>query len=210
MDLELDPQGLEDTGLTSNLELTNEIVTVSMLQIALRSEARRLQAMLNELGGNADTATPEGLFEILQKVSSLLLDHSRYWTHVHSSSQTVGSIGRAEELYNQLSLQERSKFSTETLTNVNGQVTRRSLPLTGNPGQPDHMVVTLLLGTADDQPVFGEIYSASVLRDVLENIRMMQARYLLVFETLWTPQDVNDSLTEADLAAAYEGLVSIA
>lgn len=213
MDVELESQGIEDSELTYNsndFELTNEIVTVSVLQVVLRSEARRLQTMLNELGINADTATPQGLFELLQQVSRLLLDHARYWTHVHSSSQTVGSIGKAEELYNQLSLHERRKFSTETLTNVNGQVTRRSLATSGNPGDPAYIVVTLLLGTADDQPLFGEIYSASVLRDVLEDIRMMQPRYLMVFETLWSPQDINDSLTEAELAAEYEGLAVIA
>jgi uncharacterized membrane protein len=72
------------------------------------------------------------------------------------------------------------------------------------------VVVTLLLGTADDAPLFNEIYSTSLLRDVLEDITMLRSRFLLVFELLWTPQDATDSLTEADLASDYADLVPIA
>lgn len=204
MDLDLEPLNPE------NSELTNDIVTVSLLQIALRAEARRLQAVLNDLGTTADTATPEGRFEVLQQVARLLLDHSRYWTHVRSISQTVLGIEDAENLYNRLSFEERSKFDVEALTNVNGTVTQRQVRGGNASDQPAYIVVTLLLGTADDQPLFGEIYSASLLRDTLDDIRMMQPRYLLVFETLWSPQDPNDSLTEEELAAEYPDLAGIA
>lgn len=204
MDLDLEPLNPE------NSEPTNDVVTVSMLQIALRAEVRRLQAVLNDLGTTADTATPEGRFEVLQQIAGLLLDHSRYWTHVRAISQTVLSLETAENLYNRLSLQERSKFSVEALTNLNGTVTQRQTGGENSSGDPAYIVVTLLLGTADDRPLFDEIYSASLLRDTLSDIRMMQSRYLLVFETLWSPQDPNDSLTEAELAAEYPDLVGIA
>ncbi len=71
------------------------------------------------------------------------------------------------------------------------------------------MVVTLLLGTADDAPLFNEIYSTSLLRDVLEDITMLRSCFLLAFELLWTPQDAADSLSEADLASDYADLVAI-
>uniref|UniRef100_A0A832M3I7 DUF1517 domain-containing protein n=1 Tax=Oscillatoriales cyanobacterium SpSt-402 TaxID=2282168 RepID=A0A832M3I7_9CYAN len=209
MDLDVEPQGIEAPDFSSeDLELTNDIFTVSVLQVALRAEARRLHMLLNEAGENADTTTPEGLFALLQQVSTLLLDYSRYWTHVLAQSQTVNGIEDAENLYSQLLQREQSKFSAETRTN--GAIAKQQTSTANSYEKPTYTVVTLLLGTADDQPLFGEIYSASVLRDSLDDIRMMQSRYMLVFEILWSPQDIHDSLNEEDLATNYSDLVAIA
>jgi uncharacterized membrane protein len=191
-------------------ELTNDIVTVSLLQIALRADARRLQTLLNEWGETADTATPEGLFSLLQQVAQGLLDYSRYWTHVLASSKTVNVYEEAEEVFNAWSLRERSKFSAETLTNVDGVITKRSPVPPGIDDTPAYIVVTLILGTEGDRPLFSEIYSASALRDVLDGIRLMQPLYLLVFEMLWSPQDPDDSLTEAERATEYAEMAAIA
>lgn len=191
-------------------ELTNEIVTVSMVQIALRADARRLQKLLNEWGETADTATPEGLFSLLQQVAQGLLDYSRYWTHVLASSKTVNGYEEAEEVFNAWSLRERGKFSAETLTNVDGVITKRSPVPPSVEDTPAYIVVTLILGTEGDRPLFSEIYSASALRDVLDDIRLMQPLYLLVFEMLWSPQNLDDSLTEAERAIEYAEMAAIA
>ncbi len=189
-------------------ELANDIVSVTKLQVALRAEARSLQSILSDLGLHTDTTTSEGLFELLQQVATALLDHERYWTHVSSSSETLYSRDAAEARFNELSLQERCKFSLETLSNVNGVVSTQPVP--PPKGAAAYVVVTLLLGTENDQPLFGDIYTTSVLRDVLQNITMMAPRYLLVYELLWSPQTDRDSLTEADLATEYANLVAIA
>lgn len=190
-------------------ELVNDIVTVSKLQVALRGEAHTFQAKLNELATSADTTTTDGLFNLLQQTATLLLDYSNFWSHVLASSRTIDGRDAAQVLFDQLSLQERSKFAAETLTNVDGVVSRHPAPAVGLVEEPAYIVVTLLMGTADDRPLFNEIYTASVLRDVLKDITLMRSYYLLVMELLWTPQDVNDSLTEADLAKDYADLVAI-
>lgn len=202
-------QNVDNAELTND-ELTNEIVTVSRLQVALRSRAKRLQLKLSDIALRANTATPEGLFELLQETANALLENADSWTHVMAGSQTVDSREEAEALFNQFSLQERAKFSAETLTNVDGVVTQQ-------PAAPDrlhddsaYIVITLLLGTTNDAPLFNEIYSTSLLRDVLEDITMLRSRFLLAFELLWTPQDPADNLTEADLASNYADLVPIA
>ncbi len=194
-----------------SLELTNDIVTVSRLQIALRSRAKRVQMQLSDIALRSNTATPEGLFELLQETASLLLENADFWTHVVAGSQTVDSREEAEVLFNQFSLQERSKFSAETLTNVDGVINQTTQqPAPARPGDHSaYIVVTMLLGTADDEPLFNEIYSTSLLRDVLEDISLSRSRFLLVFELLWTPQEPTESLTEADLAAEYADLVPI-
>ncbi len=205
-DIQIVPNGADGDAF----ELANDIVTVSRLQVALRSRAKRLQAQLSDIAVKANTSAPEGLFELLQQTASLLLENSDFWTHVLAGSQTVDSREEGEALFNQYSLQERAKFSAETLTNVNGTLTQQPSP-PARPGEnPAYIVVTLLLGTADDQPLFKEIYSTSLLRDVLVDITLMRPRYLLVYELLWTPQDPADSLTESDLAHEYADLVPIA
>jgi uncharacterized membrane protein len=191
-------------------ELTTDIVTVSHLQVALRSRATRLQAKFSEIALRTNTATPEGLFALLQEAAHTLLENADFWTHVLASSQTVDSRQQAEALFNKFSLQERAKFSAETLTNVNGVVSQQQPTAPSSSEKPAYIVVTLLLGTIDDAPLFNEIYSISLLRDVLEDIALSRPRSLLAFELLWTPQDPADSLTETDLAANYAEMVPIA
>lgn len=193
-----------------SLELTNDIVTVSRLQVVLRSRAKRLQSQFSAIALRANTATPEGLFELLQETANLLLENADFWTHVLAGSQTVDSREEAEALFNKFSLQERAKFSTETLTNVNGVISQQPAVPSSTSDSPAYIVVTLVLGTADDKPLFNEIYSTSLLRDVLEDISLVRSRFLLAFELLWTPQDPLDCLTEADLKADYPALVPIA
>ena len=190
--------------------LTNDIVTISRLQVALRSRAGRLQSKFSDIALRANTATPEGLFELLQETANTLLENSDFWSHVIAGSQAVDSREQAQTLFNQFSLQERAKFSAETLTNVNGVITHQPVATDRSGTDSAYVVVTLLLGTANDEPLFKEIYSASLLRDVLEDITMLQAGFLLAFELLWTPQDPIDNLTEADLAASYNDLMPIA
>lgn len=213
MDLEVD-QGRDQVGVPveatgQDTELTNTIVTVSLLQVALRAEARRMQVALNEIAAIADRTTSEGLFELLQQTCRLLLDYSRCWTHVLASSQTVNTVEAAEVLYNQWLVREQGKGNVATLSQVNGQLPA-SPAIAATLEDPAYIVVTLIMGTADDQPLFEEIYSASMLRDTLEDIRIIQSRYLLVLETLWAPQNPHDSLTEAELATDYPGLSGIA
>jgi uncharacterized membrane protein len=190
-------------------ELTNDIVTVSKLQIALKARAKALQAQLTEISIHTDTASSESLFELLQQAATALLDHATFWTHVLVASETVCNREDAELLFSQWSIQERSKFSVESLSNVQGVLTQQDVPLPPPDETPEYIVVTLLLGTADDQPLFKEVYSAPALRDILEDIRMMSPRSLLVLEVLWSPQTASDSLTQAELETEYPELVAI-
>ncbi|MBD1940494.1 DUF1517 domain-containing protein [Microcoleus sp. FACHB-68] len=197
--------------MTQNNERDNDIVTVTKLQIALSAQASSVPAELSKLSLSADTETPEGLWGILQNTSQLLLTNSEYWTHVLTNSQTVASRQEAETVFERVSLNERSKFSTETLSNVDGEITQR---------QPDsaaqdeesaaYIVVTLLIGTADDQPLFGEIKSTEAVKEALEQLLSMRTDYLMVFELLWSPQAETDKLTQQQMALQYADMMQIA
>jgi len=196
------------SGVAGN-ELENETVTVSKLQVALLAEAREVQSKLNQISLQADTDTPEGLSVLLQESVLALLRTPENWTHVQSSSQAVHR-DRAEEVFNRLSIEERSKFSAETLVNVNG----RSIGQQSYKPDPDedpaaYIVVTLLIGTENDKPLFGDIKSREALEAALQKLAGVNSSNLLTFELMWSPQTEADSLTYDELLTEYSNMIQI-
>jgi uncharacterized membrane protein len=196
--------------MTQANELENDIVTVSKLQVALHSSARSLQSELSELTLQADTESTQGLKKLLEASALALLRNSENWTHVLGSSQTISSREEAETVFSRLSIEERSKFSTETLTNIDGEIQQRSLvEPTPNKEPGAYIVVTLLIGTADDRPLFGEIDSEQAMKAALKEVASMNSDYLMVFELLWSPQVETDTLTQEELATEYADLIAL-
>lgn len=194
----------------STSELDNDVVTVTRLQVALLAQARYIQESLTELTASADTESQAGLSQLLQETVLALLRAPENWTHVRVNSQTVKSRDQAGQLFEQISIEERSKFSAETLANVGGRVRRQAMPTNEDEGPASYIVVTLILGTADDRPLLNDkILSTTDLQDALKRIGSVSPEYLMVFELLWSPQDAADSLTYDELLTEYPGLVQI-
>ncbi len=196
-------------GVAPQGELLNDVVTVTRLQIALLAQARQIQKDLTELTLQVNPETPEGLREMLQETVLALLRSPENWTHVRASSQTVPSREQATQLFEQLSLEERSKFSAETLVNIGGRIRRQSAPAQKDEDSAAYIIVTLLIGSADDKPLIKPIYSAEDLQAALQRIGSIPPEYLLVYELLWSPQDETDSLSQDEMIAGYPDLVQI-
>lgn len=191
-------------------ELENDVVTVTKLQVALLANARDLQSDLTELSDTADFDTPEGRVEFLQEAALALLRKPEYWSHVLSSSETVKSREQAGQVFEQLSIAERSKFSAETFSNVQGQVREREGISGGDDDEPAaYIVVTLLIGTEDDRPLFDPIHSTEELQQALQRVAAITTDYLLVVELLWTPQQDTDSLSYDQLLTGYVDMVQL-
>jgi uncharacterized membrane protein len=190
-------------------ELDNDVVTVSKLQVALLASARQIQQQLNETSLSADLETPEGRCEFLQETALGLLRHPEYWVRAQAVSETVENRDKAGQRFQELSIEERSKFSAETFANVGGQVKyREALPDAGDE-LASYIVVTLLVGTEDDRPLFDQVYSDEELKAALQRAAAITPEYLLVLEVLWSPQEDTDVLTEEQLLTLYGDLVQI-
>ncbi len=190
-------------------DLGNDTVTVTKLQVALLSQAREVQSRLTELSLEVDTDTSEGLLTLLQESALALIRTPENWTHVCSSSQSV-KRDQAEGVFQKLSLAERIKFSHESLVNVGGRVSQRQVPIASPDKDPSaYIVVTLLIGTDHDKPLFGEIRNTQELRTALEAIAAIPESHLLVFELLWSPQADSDSLTYDELLTEYTDMIQI-
>ncbi|MCW9680318.1 DUF1517 domain-containing protein [Dolichospermum planctonicum UHCC 0167] len=193
---------------------SNPSVSVTRLQVGLLAQARDLQTELNHIAETADTNTPAGRSEILQEASLALLRHPEYWVYAGSGTQQA-KLNAAESQFNRLSLAERSKFSEETLSNVNNQLkavlSKEALSGEDNPtrlisqGPGEYIIVTLLAATLGKCQI-PAINTADDLRQALRQIGSLPSEQLLAIEVLWTPQAPGDTLTSDDLFAEYPDL----
>ncbi|MBE9008702.1 DUF1517 domain-containing protein [Pseudanabaenaceae cyanobacterium LEGE 13415] len=197
------------SGKNKGNELENDTVTVTKVQVGLLAEGRAIQLQLAEIVQQAETETLEGLHAELQEATLALLRMPENWSHVQASSQTVKTRDEAEKAFNQLSIAERTKYTTETLTNANGKLVQKEFELDPDKEPASYIVVTLLIGTADDKPLFSEIRTTEALKDVLYQLSSLNLDYLMRFELQWTPQVEGDSLTYDEMLLEYPEMLQI-
>lgn len=192
---------------------SNPKVSVGRVQVGLLAQARGLQKELNELAFSADTGSAEGRAQVLQEATLALLRHPEYWVYGATQSQQI-ALEAAEARFNQLALSERSKFTAETLSNVNNQLregtNKPALSAEGGSivateAPSEYIIVTLLAGV-EGKLELPTINSSDDLRQALRQIGGISSDRLLAVEILWTPQAEGDTLTTDDLLANYPDL----
>lgn len=190
-------------------------ISVARVQVGLLAEARGLQQELAQLAETADTGSAVGRAQVLQESTLALLRHPEYWVYGSAESQLT-ALPAAEAKFNQLALAERSKFTAETLSNVNNQLrsapSGAALPEAGGQladrvmqGPSEYIVATLVVGV-EGQLALPKINNTDDLRQALRQIGGVSSERLLALEILWTPQAEGDTLTSDDLLAEYPDL----
>ncbi|MGB3200117.1 MAG: DUF1517 domain-containing protein [Nodosilinea sp.] len=187
---------------------SNPPVAIAKLQVGLLAEARGLQDDLNRLATTADTGTSQGLAKLLQETTLALLRHPDYWAYAASEDKQTRLLS-AEQEFNRYTLSARSRFSAETLSNVNNQLTQAEVQakLPGDAAQApgEYILATVVVATQGklDLP---DIYSSADLRQALNQIGAISSENLLAVEVLWTPQQTGDTLSSDELIAQYPEL----
>ncbi len=186
----------------------NPPVAVVKLQVGLLAEARALQDDLNRLATTADTGTSQGLAKLLQETTLALLRHPDYWAYAASEDKQTRLL-TAEQEFNRYTLSARSRFSAETLSNVNNQITQAASQarLTDGADQApgEYILATVVVATQGklDLPT---IYSSADLRQALGQIGAVSSENLLAVEVLWTPQQSGETLSADELVVQYPEL----
>jgi uncharacterized membrane protein len=187
-------------------------VAVAQLQIGLLAEARSLQDDLNRMALSADTSSAQGLTQVLQEASLALLRHPEYWQYATATSQKTG-LTSAEQVFNQLALAERSKFSGETLSNVNSQIQQAAAQAATEPpdptAAPGQYIVATLVVAAQGSLKLPKISSTEDVRQALSQLGAIASDRLLAVEVLWTPQASGETLSADEMVAAYPTLTLI-
>jgi uncharacterized membrane protein len=188
----------------------NPKVSVAKLQVGLSAQARLLQSDLDRIALTSDTDTNEGLAGILQETTIALLRTPEYWTYGITESQET-RLNEAESQFNRFLLEERSKLTGESLSNVKGQLQQKandaSATLTPTDGEPamEYIVVTILVGT-EGKLQLPTINDSDDLRQAIRQIGAVPSDQLMALEIIWSPQNKEESLTEGDLLAQYPNL----
>lgn len=189
-------------------------VAVAQVQVGLMATARELQPELNRLALSADTSSASGRATVVQEATLALLRHPEYWVYGTTDDEKA-TLDAAEAKFNQLSLTERSKFTDETLTNVDSVVSNKSqkalskdaegaIPLKeGDSGA--YIVATVIVGATGNLDL-PKINGSDDLRQALQQLGSLGSDRLLAVEVLWTPQADGDTLTSDDILAYYPNL----
>jgi uncharacterized membrane protein len=196
-------------------DVYNPQVSIAQIQVGLLAEARSVQSKLDQLAETVNADTASGRMHLLQETSLELLRHPEYWTYGKTSTQQA-KLDRAEAVFNQLSLNERGKFTTETLSNVNNQLrqaqTNAALNSTGELAtveqeqeRAEYIIVTLLVA-ATRQIELPKINGESDLRQALQTLGSLDASAIVAIEAIWTPQANGDALTTDAILTYYPDL----
>jgi uncharacterized membrane protein len=194
-------------------EVYNPQVSIAQIQVGLLADARNVQSKLDQLATTINAETATGRMHLLQETSLELLRHPEYWTYAKTSTQQA-KLDRAEAVFNQLSLAERGKFTTETLSKVNNQLRQSASPAvlnstgemaTAEQERGEYIIVTLLVA-ATRSIQLPKINGDSDLRQALQTLGSLDASALVAIEAIWTPQANGDALTTDDILAHYPDL----
>jgi len=188
-------------------------ISVAKVQVGLLSDARTLQADFDRIARSADTGSSEGLAQVLQETTLSLMRHPEYWVYGAAENQQA-RLEAAEAQFNRLALAERSKFTEETLSNVNNQLrqARESALVKAEPGgelvqaAPGEFIVVTLLVATQNKLQLPAVNNTQDLRRALSQVGAIPSEQLLAVEVLWTPQDENDTLSSEDLLTEYPDL----
>ena len=190
----------------------NPTVSVARLQVGLLAQARELQADLNRLASTADTGTSEGLSKILQETTLSLLRNPEYWAYADAESDQTKLLA-AEQAFNQLAIAERSKFTGETLSNVNAQISqaqpKKALNSTGDLSEleaPGEYIVATILVASQGKLNLPNINETEDVRKAISQIGAISSEQLMALEVLWTPQVSGETLSADELMAEYPNL----
>ena len=194
-------------------DVYNPQVSISQIQVGLLAEARDVQSKLDQLAKTVNAETASGRMHLLQETSLELLRHPEYWTYGKTSTQQA-KLDRAEAVFNQLSLAERGKFTTETLSKVNNQLRQAEanavLNSTGELAtaaqeRAEYIIVTILVA-ATRSIQLPKINGDTDLRQALQTLGSLDASAIVAVEAIWTPQANGDALTTDDILTYYPDL----
>ncbi|MEM1366746.1 MAG: DUF1517 domain-containing protein [Cyanobacteria bacterium P01_H01_bin.15] len=204
-------QAFRNSGLGGDAEnnaYAQPSFTIMKVQVGMSANARALQQELNQMALRADTGSASGRARVLQEATLALLRHPEYWTYGAAEAE-VTNFASAEAKFNQYALGERSKFLSETLSNVDSQLRNDaqggSLVTQDGSELQEYIVATLVVGT-EGKLSLGQVNDSDSLRLALQTVGGIGSDRLQAVEILWTPQAIGDTLTQDDLLANYPNL----
>jgi len=179
-------------------------LTVVRQRVALLASAKDIQSDLIRMAEQGDTDSSYGLAKILQETTLALLRHPDKVIYAWSDKNRE-SIDNAENLFNQFSMEERSRASEETLTNVDGRVSASKTKTHKKTQDNEYILVNVLVVTNDDFNLMPSD-SHENLKSNLVALGSITSDDLVALEIIWQPEDEYDVLSKEELLSLYPDL----
>ncbi|BDA41463.1 hypothetical protein COCOBI_02-2430 [Coccomyxa sp. Obi] len=187
-------------------DYVGERVTVAKLQVGLLGSARTLQKQLDRIASRADTNSPSGLHYILQETVLQLVRNPEYVQYGATVVSNQRDLDRGEAKFNEMSVEERSKFKEETLVNVGGRTRRQRYSRgAGGDGVPEYIVVTILVA-ANGKLDLPKVTNQDQLVKALNKLAAIREDQVMAVEVLWTPEDEDDTYSRDEMLLDYPSL----
>ena len=179
-------------------------LTVVRQRVALLASAKDIQSDLIRMAERGNTDSSRGLVKILQETTLALLRHPDKVVYAWSDKNRA-SLDNAENLFNQFSMEERSRASEETLTNVNGRVSESKTKAKGKTQENEYILVNILVAT-DENLDLKPSDSQENLKSNLVALGSISPEDLVALEIIWQPEDEYDVLSKDELLSLYPDL----
>ena len=179
-------------------------LTVVRQRVALLASAKDIQSDLIRMAERGNTSSSRGLVRILQETTLALLRHPDKVVYAWGDSHRV-SPGGAESLFNQFSMEDRSRASEETLSNVDGCVSKSKEKAHEKTQGNEYILVNILVAT-DQNLDLKQSDSQENLKSNLVALSSISHEDLVALEIIWQPEDGYDVLSKEELLTLYPDL----
>jgi uncharacterized membrane protein len=179
-------------------------LTVVRQRVALLASAKDIQSDLIRMAERGNTGSSYGLAKILQETTLALLRHPDKVVYAWSDSHTV-SPGGAESLFNKFSMEDRSRASDDTLSNVDGRLSKSKEKAHEKTQDNEYILVNVLVATNENLNLKPSD-SQENLRSNLVALGSICHEDLVALEIIWQPEDEYDVLSKEELLTLYPDL----
>ena len=179
-------------------------LTVVRQRVALLASAEDIQSDLIRMAERVNTASSRGLVRILQDTTLALLRHPDKVVYAWSDKNRA-SLDNAENLFNQFSMEDRSRASEETLTNVDGRVSKSKEKAHEKTQGNEYILVNVLVVTNENLNLKPSD-SQENLKSNLVALGSISHEDLVALEIIWQPEDEYDVLSKEELLTLYPDL----
>ncbi|PNH12171.1 hypothetical protein TSOC_000944 [Tetrabaena socialis] len=187
-----------------------EDYTVLKVQVGIFGDVRKWQNDLERLSELYDTDEEESLHYILQETVTKLLRNMDYCGYGQTAGKVFNDLDACEQKFNQVSLEERTKFKEETFSNVDGRRRVRAMDITASTDTGlDSWLCATIVVALEGKLVLPKINSLADMRKALSMLGSVPSDSMLAFELLWTPQADGDSYSKDELLTDFPTLATL-
>ena len=192
-------RGAGGAGLTSSARAMK-------VQLML-AEGDEVKRDLQEIAGEGDSSSNEGLSTMMQNAVLSLLRHPDRWMYGAIEEQK-GEGGAAENAVVRWATDARSKFTDQTTSNYSG---KREVDKPRDPTEKGglYLVVTLIGASFNWPSLPDAAINTKRMRDALSQLSSLSAEDLIRIDVVWSPDQEGEFLSSDEALELYPSLTKL-